>query len=170
MCKNQGPLVQRRRSAADIFFTGLSAVPTAEAHKEEPFSANTRSGRLLREVASELSSATVHYTNLVKCLPLRNDRIRYPSRTELELCYRNYRAELVHLVPQKVVLFGQLVSDFIAHKLGLTFAAPVREFDFPVARCGDVTFLSAYHPSYVLVYKRRKLDVYKRRLAAFLEA
>lgn len=162
--------MQRRHAPADVFFTGLSAVPTPDVQSEEPFSASTRSGRLLREIAGDTSSTTIYYTNLVKCLPLREDRIRYPSRTELNLCFRNYSVELAQLLPQKVVLFGQLVSDFVTHKLGLKFTATSREFDFPMARRGNVTFLSAYHPSYVLVYKRRRVQLYKQRIAEFVEA
>lgn len=161
--------MQRRRSPSDIFFTGLSAVPTAEVHSAEPFASSTNSGSVLRGIASELTSPSVYYTNLVKCLPLRGDRIRYPSRSELNLCFRNYAAELAQLRPQRIVLLGQLVSDFVAQKLNLRFRSRRREFDFPAAQRGGVTFLAAYHPSYVLVYKRRKLDVYKRRLLDFLE-
>ena len=163
-------MIQRQRRAADVFFTGLSAVPTAQVDQEEPFSASTRSGNLLREVASELTSVRVYYTNLVKCLPLRDDKIRYPLRSELELCFSNYKAELTQLVPSKVVLFGKQVSGFIAEKLKLRFEPSKGDFDFPVARRGTVEYLSAFHPSYVLVYKRRKLDLYKQRIAAFLEA
>lgn len=129
----------------------------------------TRSGGLVRAIASEMTTAKVYYTNLVKCLPLRNDRIRYPFRSELELCFRNYKAELAQLVPTKVVLFGKQVSDFISDKLNLDFRSPRGDFDFPVARMGGVEFLAAHHPSYVLVYRHRKIDVYKRRIMAFVQ-
>lgn len=162
--------MQRQRGRPDVFFTGLSAVPIAQVDREEPFSPNTRSGKLLREIASELTTVTVYYTNLVKCLPLRHDKIRYPFRSELELCFRNYRAELAQYLPSKVVLFGKQVSEFIAEKLNLHFHTPRTDFDFPVARKGAVEYLSAHHPSYVLVYKHRKLDLYKRRIATFLES
>jgi len=160
--------VQRQRGQPDVFFTGLSAVPTSQPDHDEPFSSFTRSGSLLRQIASEVVTAKVYYTNLVKCLPLRHDRIRYPLRAELELCFRYYRAELAELAPSKVVLFGKQVSDFIADKLNLQFPRPRGDFDFPVAKLGAVEYLSAHHPSYVLVYKRRKLDLYKRRIRAFL--
>ncbi len=136
--------------------------------KNEPFSSATRSGGLLREIAAEMRRVSIYYTNLVKCLPLRHDKIRYPNRGEMELCFRNYRAELSALMPRKVVLFGQQVSSFVADKLELTFPASERDFEFPVARVGNVEYLSAYHPSYVLVYKRRKLDLYKSRIAEFI--
>jgi uracil-DNA glycosylase len=162
-------LIQRRQAHADVFFTGLSAVPTPQVHLSEPFDLSTRSGKLVREIARVQTSVHVYYTNLVKCLPLRDDRIRYPLRSELEFCFGNYKAELARLVPTKVVLFGRQVSDFVAEKFRLRFRRSNGEFDFPVARRGTVEYLSAVHPSYVLVYKRRKLDLYKKRIASFLE-
>lgn len=160
--------MQHQRGRAEVFFTGLSAVPTAEVDQEEPFSPTTRSGKVVREIAGELSNATVYYTNLVKCLPLRHHKIRYPLRSELEHCFRFYKEELAQFNPAKVVLFGKQVTDFIAGKLKLHFRSARRDFDFPVARIGAVEYLAAYHPSYVLVYRHRRLDQYKQRVAAFL--
>lgn len=117
----------------------------------------------------EFTAPKVYYTNLVKCLPLHEGRIRYPHRSELELCFKNYKAELAQFVPRKVVLFGRQVSQFIAAKLHLRFGDSSRDFDFPIAARAGVEYLAAYHPSYVLVYKRRKVDLYKRRIAEFLE-
>lgn len=162
--------MQRHRGRPDVFFTGLSAVRSTQPDQDEPFATSTRSGKLLRDIAGDLDGARVYYTNLVKCLPLWRDRIRYPLRSELELCFPHYTAELAQLAPTKVVLFGRQVSNFIAHKLKLQFRRPRGEFDFPVAKLDGMEVLSAHHPSYVLVYKRRKLDLYKRRIAAFLEA
>lgn len=72
-------------------------------------------------------------------------------------------------MPRKVILFGRQVSDFVATKLNLEFGAQSGEFDFPIATSGDIQYLSAYHPSYVLVYKRRKLDLYKSALRNFVD-
>lgn len=170
LCKNQQPLVQRQRGRSDVFFTGLSAVPTTDVDSDEPFSAGTRSGKLLRDIAGGLSAATVYYTNLVKCLPLQQDRIRYPMRSELELCFRFYQAELADLLPSKVVLFGRQVSGFVADKLGLRFGPQRGVFDFRVAKLGNTEFMAAHHPSYVLVYKHRSVRVFKDRITAFVEA
>lgn len=170
MCKNQPPLIQRHRGRAEVFFTGLSAVATEQASHDEPFSEHTRSGGLLRQVAGDLAVTTVYYTNLVKCLPLHEGRIRYPRRSELELCFKNYQRELGTFLPRKVVLFGKQVSEFIAAKLQLNFGSSRRDFDFPVAHRDGVQYLAAYHPSYVLVYKRRHLALYKRRIADFADA
>lgn len=153
----------------DVFFTGLSAVRSERPAQDEPFSAATRSGKLLREISGGLEGAKVYYTNLVKCLPLRGQNIRYPLRSELNFCFKNYQAELKNLLPRKVVLFGRSVSEFIEEKLQLRFRAGRGEFDFPIASAGGVEYLSAYHPSFVLVYRRRKLDLYQRRIAAFLK-
>lgn len=161
-------MIQRLRGPADVFFTGLSAVPTTHVDKDEPFSPSTRSGSLLREIEGELKSERIYYTNLVKCLPLRDKKIRYPLRSEMEFCFKNYKTELAQLIPKKVVLFGKQVSDFVAEKLKLQFVPSGADFDFPIARLGTVEFLAAYHPSYVLVYKRRKLETFRRRITAFL--
>jgi uracil-DNA glycosylase len=169
LCRNQPPLVHAFRGQPDAFFTGLSAVRTEDPARDEPFSLDTASGGLLREISGSLSTTKVYYTNLVKCLPLRGDSIRYPARSEMEFCFKHYRSELNRLLPRKVVLFGRQVAGFLEEKLQLRFRAPRNEFDFPVATVGNVEYLSTYHPSFVLVYKRRKLDLYKRRLSSFLE-
>ncbi len=157
------------RGQPDVFFTGLSTVRSEQADRDEPFSPATASGKVVRDLSGALAGVNVYYTNLVKCLPLQAGTIRYPVRSELELCYRHYRGELSRLLPRKVVLFGRQVASFVEQKLHLHFRAPRDEFDFPVAKAGAVEYLSAYHPSYVLVYRRRKLPLYKRRLISFLE-
>lgn len=169
LCKNQAPLVETPVGSPSVVFTGLSAVASECVDSDRPFSPATRSGRLLRDIEEDLGHTDVYFTNLVKCLPLRDGKIRYPSNRELEACFPNYDLELRELAPVRVVLLGRQVSGFVASKLGLEFV-PVRALGLEgqIAQVGDVQYLSTYHPSYVLVYRRRRLAEYKASICAFV--
>jgi uracil-DNA glycosylase len=165
LCKNQKPLLQRVSNRPEVFFTGLSAVASTEVG-DEPFSASTRSGQLMREIGEGFDC---YYTNLVKCLPLKDGKLRYPTEKELEVCFGNFELELQSLGPRKVVLLGKQVSDFVAGRLGLRFkGAKVGDLEFQTARLGGTEYLSAYHPSYVLIYRRRQLEEYKSSIFSFI--
>ena len=166
LCNNQRPLLQRIKTRPRVFFTGLSAVASIET-EDEPFSAATRSGQLIREIGEGLDC---YYTNLVKCLPLKDGKLRYPTERELEVCFGNFELELKTLNPGKVVLLGKQVSEFVADKLSLKFKrAKAGDLEFQTARVEAVEYLSAYHPSYVLIYRRRQLDHYKRGIISFIK-
>ena len=147
----------------------MSAVASADPEADEPFSAATRSGQLIREIEADLGAVECYYTNLVKCLPLTDGKLRYPTRKELEACFSNFELELKKLSPEKVVLFGKQVSDFVAGQLGLTFSKRgAGHFEFGTAHVGGIDYLSASHPSYVLIYKRRHLDQYRQGIGTFI--
>jgi uracil-DNA glycosylase len=82
---------------------------------------------------------------LVKCLPLKEGKIRYPSKAEMEDCIPNLITELNHFKPRVVFLLGKQVSDFVLKgKEGSL----------------DSQIISIHHPSYILVYKRKQVEYY----------
>ncbi len=172
LCDNQPPMVQEIKTRPRVMFTGLSAVSSSRVDLDEPFSAATRSGQLMRELEVYLGSAACYYTNLVKCLPLHsNGKIRYPTTAELEACFENYQLEVDSLLPRKIVLLGRQVADFVTRKLGLEFVSSAeRGFGFRRASTAKTEYLAAHHPSYILIYKRRRIEEYKRGLRAFVES
>lgn len=124
----------------------------------------------MREIAAQLGASDCYFTNLVKCLPLSaNGKIRYPTQRELEVCFHNYSKELKTLSPEKVILLGRQVSQFVAAQLQLDLRPIGAGEGFGCGYGAGIEFLSAHHPSYVLVYRRRGVEDYKRQILAFAQ-
>jgi DNA polymerase len=147
---------------------GLSAVKSDNVNDDEPLSASTRSGKLIRDIVTEHSGQSFYFTNIVKCLPLKAGKIRYPVCSELHTCFPNLDIELDTLSPDKVVLLGKKVSDLVAQKLGFKFPKAKSPFEFSVVKHGKREYMAAYHPSYVLIYKRKHVSAYKDAISAFV--
>lgn len=160
----QGPALERAKKA-HIFWVGLSAVAFEEGEERLPLSPLTPSGALIHSVEAPLREQFSFYkTNLVKCAPLKEDKLRYPLNHEMEKCFPNFEWEIEHLQPQIVFLLGRQVSEFVFKKLGLPKASLGENFHYHSFLIGSTHFVPIHHPSYILVYKRKQLDVYTRRL------
>lgn len=167
--KNQLPLLQNNTSPSNVIFVGLSAVKTENTNKDEPFSLFTRSGELLREIMSESPNSCVYFTNIVKCLPLNKDKIRYPDEEEISACLPNFDIELDIISPKKIILLGKKVSSSVSKKYGLKFKKTGEPYNFPITKYKNIEFMDAYHPSYMLVYKRKDISFYKDTILAFIQ-
>ncbi len=111
--RNQLPLFDKIQHA-QVFWVGLSAVPTQGCHGSQPLSPETKSGALIEEIEKPLSSQVTFYkTNLVKCLPLNSGRIRYPNQGEMKKCSSKLDMELRALNPSLVFLLGKQVASFV---------------------------------------------------------
>lgn len=144
-----------------IFWVGLSAVWFDEGEEKLPLSPNTASGSLVHSIeAPFLTKFSFYKTNLVKCVPLNNDKIRYPLAHEMDKCFSNFEWELEHLSPKTVFLLGKQVSDFVLKKFGLPKTSLDENFHYEVLNVGNIKFVPIHHPSYILVYKRKNLQQY----------
>ena len=170
LCLNQPPLLQEISGRCDVMFVGLSAVQVNDLFSNEPFANTTQSGALLRGIVKEITSLQFYFTNIVKCLPLNNGKIRYPSRDEMTECFINYKVEIDELRPIKVVLLGKQVSSFVSKQLGFRFSSATSPFEFDVVDHDGIEYMDAYHPSYVSVYKRKDLPLYKDAIGSFLSS
>ena len=103
LCVNQTPLIHDCASA-DIIWVGLSAVK-AQDNSEIPLSSKTNTGKLIESVEQLCTSKSFYRTNLVKCLPLENDKIRYPSTSEMQKCLPHLIDEIQYFKPKIVFLF-----------------------------------------------------------------
>jgi uracil-DNA glycosylase len=168
LCANQFPLLQASHGAARVMFVGLSAVKSIDAERPEPFSDQTRSGALLRQLVSEVPNHPVYFTNLVKCLPLENGKIRYPYREEMDACISNLLLEFQTVSPERVILLGRQVSDYVGGSLGVRFTKSPDPVGSAVGTYGNVLLMAAYHPSYMLIYRRRQIETYKQSVLAFI--
>lgn len=157
---NQPPVYEKAKNP-HIFWVGLSAVQFDEGIEPLPLSPLTRTGMLIEQIENNLNDNLNFYkTNLVKCLPLNNDKIRYPSFPEMEKCYVNFEDELKELNPSIVFLLGKQVSSFILKKNGIMDFNLSGTFKYRTFYFENKIFIPIHHPSYILVYKRKLIKKY----------
>ncbi|MDD2776668.1 MAG: uracil-DNA glycosylase family protein [Gallionella sp.] len=141
-------------------WVGLSAVRVSNIDHEEPLAANTNSGRLIHDIEKGLDDTLFYRTNLVKCLPLSNSKIRYPTSQEAQACFHNLLLEISILKPKFVFLLGKQVSDFVHKKNGIKPSNPKFFFDYQPIHFLGTQVISIHHPSYILIYKRSQVAGY----------
>lgn len=168
---NQAPLVDIVSKKAKVFWVGLSAVYMDATTDKMPLSADTRTGALIHEIEAPFSKQVTFYrTNVVKCLPLTDDKMRYPTETEMQRCSPNLEEELRLHKPSVVFLLGKQVSDFVArHFLGERFKHK-STFGFEPILFNGCLFVPVYHPSYMLVYKRKDISKYINSIRSYIPA
>jgi DNA polymerase len=157
---NQLPLFDNYKQS-QIFWLGLSAVQVDDVKTTTPLSSETASGNLISMIEKPyLRRLRFYKTNLVKCLPLKNERIRYPIQNEMEKCFPNFESEIKELKPTIVFLLGKQVSNFIAKKYSIKLGTLSKNFKYESFVVNGITFIPIHHPSYMLVYKRKHLKKY----------
>lgn len=153
---NQAPLLDTNTDA-DVFWVGLSAVKVDSIKKETPLSVKTNSGKLISEIEQKNKRVDFYKTNLVKCLPLEEGKIRYPNRSEMRACCKHLKSEISEFKPKLVFLLGKQVSDFVTEDKSIKYSD---EFNYEVVVKGNTTYVPVHHPSYILVYKRKQVEAY----------
>lgn len=167
LCHNQPPLVQKSTSA-DVFWVGISAVKTDNLH-DTPLSNTTNSGKLIDRIECNVCNTRFHKTNIVKCLPTDDkDKIRYPSMGEMHKCYSHIESEVKELKPNIIVLLGKQVASYMLKKNGVTSFELSSDFHYKTIPANGQIFLPVHHPSYILVYKRKRLTEYISGIANVL--
>jgi uracil-DNA glycosylase len=157
---NQLPATDRKRKV-DVFWVGLSAVAFSDDEEKLPLSPLTRSGSLVADIEKPYKTSMAFYkTNLVKCLPLKQDKIRYPLQHEMEKCFPNLINEIETLKPRIVFLLGKQVASFVLSKIGIERFSLHENFKCTSFQMGKVIFVPIHHPSFILVYKRKFLNDY----------
>jgi uracil-DNA glycosylase len=167
LCKNQLPLVQLCYNA-EIFWVGLSAVKSS-VNYEIPLSSNTNSGKLINSIESILPSISFYKTNIVKCLPLEDGKIRYPSISEMKNCYFHLEREMEFFKPKIVFLLGKQVSSFVLKEYKINDISLNDDFNYSTYDVDEKIFIPIHHPSFILVYKRKKLTNYINSLREIIE-
>jgi uracil-DNA glycosylase len=157
---NQLPALDITKNA-QVFWVGLSSVLFLEGQERLPLSPLTKSGALIDTIEKPFLNYIGFYrTNIVKCLPLNENRIRYPIKTEMEKCYPNLIDEIDVLKPSHMFLLGKQVSDFILGKQELTVGLLSDSFNYSLFYKNGVRYIPIHHPSFILVYKRKSLPQY----------
>ena len=159
LCNNQAALIHNSKDA-DVFWVGLSAVKTENKY-ETPLSVTTNSGKLIYKIESLFPFRSFYRTNLVKCLPLDDKcKIRYPSSKEMNSCFINLNLEIDYLKPKLVFLLGKQVATFVLKEYGIKDYVLNDDFEYSTFKIKNIVLVPVHHPSYILVYKRKKIENY----------
>lgn len=146
-----------------VLWVGLSA-KKATCDDETPLSKSTNSGAIIHRIEESLDGVSTYKTNLVKCLPLDDrQKLRYPTRQEIEDCFCNLEEEISTLAPKIVFLLGEKVYSSVAKRYRLSFER-IEGFDYQYVKHGGVYYVPVHHPSYIHVYKRKLVDRYIQSL------
>jgi len=166
---NQLPALDNSKNP-NIFWVGLSAVQFNDEDEKIPLTPNTRSGALIEKIEEPLrDDVTFYKTNLVKCLPLKDGKIRYPIENEMEKCFPNFEYELDILKPKFVFLLGKQVAAFVMNKLGIRNINLSELFEYETFEINGTLFIPIHHPSFILVYKRKFIPKYINSIQAVCE-
>ena len=134
-----------------------------------PLSTNTNSGKLINSIEFFIPNVSFYKTNIVKCLPLEGERIRYPSKKEMETCFFHLENEIDSLNPRLVFLLGKQVSEFVLNKFGIKEFTLNDNFEYQSFEIGNISFVPIHHPSFILVYKRKKLQDYMNSIECIIK-
>jgi uracil-DNA glycosylase family 4 len=157
---NQFPILSPG-TKSEVFWVGLSAVLFNEYEEKRPLASNTASGALIKQIEEPfLNGISFYKTNIVKCVPMNSDKIRYPFEHEMEKCFPNFENEIESLSPACIFLLGKQVAAFVLKKLAITNISLNENFNYEWFEFNNINFIPIHHPSYILVYKRKLVSSY----------
>lgn len=156
------------KKECQVFWVGLSA-KMAKSQDEIPLSPDTNSGMLIQKIEENLGDVSTYKTNLVKCVPLdEHNKLRYPSKKEIDCCFPNLLAEIKTLSPKIVFLLGEKVSASVGNHLDIKFDK-WEGFDYSYKEQEGIFYVPIHHPSYIYVYRRKETDEYIRGIIKITE-
>lgn len=140
-------------------FVGLSSKPGTAV-----LCPTTNSGKLISEIEERISeSFSVYKTNLVKCAPLdEHGKLRYPTLAEMKACLPRLITEIEHFQPRVIVPLGGQVTKFMMNTLmsDQRFDGFSDDFRYRTFSFNSGMLLPVHHPSYIWVYKRKRISQY----------
>lgn len=164
---NQLPVLDEPEKSS-IFWVGLSSVLITDENEKQPLSPKTKSGALIDKIEDPFKGDISFYkTNVVKCLPLSNNKIRYPLKHEMEKCYPNLEDEISALKPSIIFLLGKQVANFVLSKHSLKLANLDDGFNYECFRVNNIIYIPVHHPSFILVYRRKVIEKYIQGISKF---
>lgn len=142
-----------------VMFIGLSSKPGTAA-----LCPTTNSGKLIGEIESRVAKTfSVHKTNLVKCAPLdESGKLRYPTLFEMKACLPRLLEEIEHFQPRVIVPLGGQVTKFMISTLldNQRFEGFADDFRYQTFSLNSGMLLPVHHPSYIWVYRRKRIPQY----------
>lgn len=166
---NQLPIVDEQKKS-NVFWVGLSSVLITDEDEKQPLSPFTKSGALINTIEEPFRDEISFYkTNVVKCLPLTNNKIRYPQKHEMEKCYPNLIDEIEALKPSIIFLLGKQVATFVLGQHSQKILTLNESFEYESYLINNVIYVPVHHPSFILIYKRKYIDNYINGITSFFE-
>ena len=158
LCFNQKPLLEGKKEC-QIFWVGLSA-KIVKTEDEIPLSPDTNTGMLIQKIEEMLGEVDTYKTNLVKCVPLNEqNKLRYPNKREIDSCFGNLQKEIKELSPRIVFLLGEKVYSSVEKHFNIEFNK-WEDFNYSYKKYDGIYYVPIHHPSYIYVYKRKKIEQY----------
>lgn len=116
-------------------------------------------GRFLDKMLDKagLIREEIYITNAVKCLPTKNNKLRTPSKKEINACKKWLWLELTKVAPQYILTMGRVSTELLLHVKKTT---PLKEI---IGRPYRVDYSTAiivpcYHPSYIMVHSKKDME------------
>lgn len=149
---------------SNVMWIGLSAQLATDNSALPPFSDNTPSGAFISEAEQSLPQLTFLRTNLVSFAPVDTvGKLRYPTHQECKDAFPTLRSHIQTANPSLVFLLGKQVSTFVLNM----YEIPYSHIDFKILQSyqlKNTTFVPMYHPSYIMIYKRKDKTNYINRI------
>jgi DNA polymerase len=149
-----------------VMWVGISDKPFLA-----PLAPETPTGSVISRIERTLRGLSFHRTNLVRRAPLdAHGRLRYPTREEMARGADALVLELQHVQPRIVVTLGAAVSKTVVEDVAQSgrFTGLGGSFRYSPRRGNNFLVLPVHHPSFILIYRRRKLRQYIRAICAWL--
>jgi DNA polymerase len=138
-----------------LLWVGISMQKDSEIPLDKKFA----SGKLIQAAIDELPQFNHHRANLVNFAPLdKNGKLRYPTKKEISESIEYLLAQIEEVRPQIILALGGLVVQSFSEMLDMKMALP-KDFEYQVVS-GEFSVMPIHHPSYILIYKRKKMEDY----------
>jgi DNA polymerase len=156
-CQHAG--VNTTATKAAVMFIGLSAKPGTN-----DLCPSTNTGKLIVEIERRLTNSIgIYRTNAVKCAPLdAQGKLRYPTESEMRSCLPTLRSEIERVSPRVIVPLGGQVAKFLLRQFGngISFEGFSPDFSYETYQLPFGQVMPIHHPSYVWVYRRKRVEEY----------
>lgn len=167
-CSNCSALISRPKAkSALIMFVGLSVKP-----ETDDLCPTTNTGKLIGAIEDQIAAGIgIYRTNAVKCAPLdKAGKLRYPTDAEMLACLPSLRKEIKAIAPRVIVPLGGQVSRFLLQHMGdgRQFSGFSPDFSYDTYSLPFGHAMPIHHPSYIWIYKRKRVDEYVMRVVAQL--
>lgn len=162
---NQFPLFEDGVDTADVMWVGLSAKMIKDKD-DMPLTPLSNSGAIVKKIEAKVD-AKFYHTNLVKCVPLKDGKLRYPTSKEMKYCIENLLDEIKTINPKIVVLLGSKVMESVEKQLGIEFE-DWDGFNYSPINVNGTYFIAIHHPSYFCIYKRKFIGGWINKVARII--
>lgn len=153
--------------SALIMFVGLSAKP-----ETDDLCPTTNTGKLIGAIEERIANGIgIYRTNAVKCAPLdKAGKLRYPTALEMLACLSSLQREIKVVAPRVIVPLGGQVSRFLLQHMGdgRQFSGFSPDFSYETYALPFGHAMPIHHPSYIWIYKRKRIDEYVARVVSQL--